>query len=378
MGLASLFRRKTNYFNPKIQPKCVYCQYGRRQRENGLIFCEKKGPMEQDDSCNKFLYAPLKRIPVKQLQNEGVPIDEELYVEIDYEAAEAAAAALEAKKAAEAQAKAEEERRLREQAEAAEKKRQEEQAAADRAKAQEETRRMIAEAEAAARAEAEAARAEAQRIAQEQAVTEAEQQAKAEEQQQALQFVQTVQEEIQGINEIIPPSEDAESAIDEAERLAREEAERKKAQRRAAAVGAADVPQIAVEPIPEEVNTDKPIMEEPAPEFSQPQESAMPEESAVHEDSAIQLEDTLQNIAGLDMSVFENLEDVSISEDELEFSDLEDFDQDLADLEVKPEDADEIEAMRDESAHLVAPTKKKSGGTQMPPASAFLNQKKKK
>ena len=165
MGLASLFRRRTNYFNPKIEPKCAYCQYGRRQRENGLILCDKKGPMEQDASCNKFQYAPLKRIPVKQLQNEGTPLDEELYVAIDYEAAEAAAAALEAKKIAEAKAREEAERKAREEAEEAERKRQEEEAAVARAQAQEETRRMIAEAEAAARAEAEAiaaARAEAE------------------------------------------------------------------------------------------------------------------------------------------------------------------------------------------------------------------------
>lgn len=82
MGLSSLFQKKTAYFDKKITPKCGYCQYGRRAKSGENILCEKQGIMNEDASCPKFVYSPLKRIPVKQLHNEGAVGDEEMYVEI--------------------------------------------------------------------------------------------------------------------------------------------------------------------------------------------------------------------------------------------------------------------------------------------------------
>ena len=136
MDLSSLFGKKTNYFNKKIEPQCAYCQFGRRTKDDGRILCEKQGLMDETKSCNKFAYSPLKRIPVKQMNIEGALSDEEMYAEINEEELEEKAKA--AKAAADAEAKAAEEAA---KAEAA-------------AKAQ-------AEAEAAARAAEEAARAEA-------------------------------------------------------------------------------------------------------------------------------------------------------------------------------------------------------------------------
>lgn len=152
MGLASLFRKKTNYFRTTIEPQCAYCQYGSRGKseDSSMILCDKKGPMKETDSCKKFCYSPLKRIPVKQLNIEGIDSASEMYVEINEEE-------LAAKQAAAAKAEAAE--KARAEKKAAEAKAQEE--AAAKAKAEAEAKAK-AEAEAKAKAEAEAkAKAEA-------------------------------------------------------------------------------------------------------------------------------------------------------------------------------------------------------------------------
>lgn len=122
MGFSDLFK-KTNYFDPKMNPQCSYCQFGKRTKEGGRIFCEKKGLMEETASCSKFVYSPLKRIPVKQLEIEGALVDDEMYVEVNDDqptAAEKEKAEAAAKAEAEAQAKAEAEAKAAaEEAEAA-------------------------------------------------------------------------------------------------------------------------------------------------------------------------------------------------------------------------------------------------------------------
>ncbi len=147
MGLASLFRKKTNYFNKSITPQCAYCQFGKRTKDGGKILCDKKGIMNETASCNKFVYSPLKRIPVKQLEIEGALTEEEMFVEISEEEAAAKEAAVKAaaekeraQEEAAAKARAEEEAKRAAEAEAA-------------ARAEEEARRAAAEAEAAAKAE---------------------------------------------------------------------------------------------------------------------------------------------------------------------------------------------------------------------------------
>lgn len=82
MGLGDLFKKKTNYFDKKIEPKCTYCAHGKRTKDGNRILCASKGLMEEDASCNKFEYSPLKRVPVKQLNNEGFVADEEMYIEV--------------------------------------------------------------------------------------------------------------------------------------------------------------------------------------------------------------------------------------------------------------------------------------------------------
>ncbi len=85
MGLTSLFQRKANYFDKKITPQCGYCQHGKRTKTGSRILCEHKGLMDETSSCSKFVYSPLKRIPVKQLNIEGAVADEEMYAEVKEE-----------------------------------------------------------------------------------------------------------------------------------------------------------------------------------------------------------------------------------------------------------------------------------------------------
>ena len=56
---------KIKLFGKKIEPACIYCQYGRVNQEGDRVFCLKKGIVNAFGSCRAFLYDPLKRIPKK-------------------------------------------------------------------------------------------------------------------------------------------------------------------------------------------------------------------------------------------------------------------------------------------------------------------------
>ena len=81
MGLFSIFSGGAKYFDKHIGPKCDYCQFGKRTKDGNKVLCEKRGLVEQTYSCNKFIYSPLKRIPVKQLNFVGSIADEDIYIE---------------------------------------------------------------------------------------------------------------------------------------------------------------------------------------------------------------------------------------------------------------------------------------------------------
>ncbi len=91
MGLFDIFKKKTYYFDKNIAPSCSYCQFGKRTKDGGRILCEKQGLMEETQSCKQFIYAPLKRIPTKQLKIEGALTEEEMYLELPPEVIEALA-----------------------------------------------------------------------------------------------------------------------------------------------------------------------------------------------------------------------------------------------------------------------------------------------
>lgn len=62
---------KKKYFGNNIPPRCEYCTYGTRAKDGGKVLCEKRGLVDGTSSCSKYLYSPLKRIPVKQLNIPG-------------------------------------------------------------------------------------------------------------------------------------------------------------------------------------------------------------------------------------------------------------------------------------------------------------------
>ncbi len=80
MDLFSIFKGG-KYFDKHMAPKCDYCQFGRRAKDGNKVLCEKRGLVDCNYSCNKFVYSPLKRIPVKQLNFVGSLADEDIYIE---------------------------------------------------------------------------------------------------------------------------------------------------------------------------------------------------------------------------------------------------------------------------------------------------------
>lgn len=80
MDLFSIFKGG-KYFDKHIEPKCDYCQFGKRAKDGNKVLCEKRGLVNCSDSCGKFIYSPLKRIPVKQLNFVGSLADDDIYIE---------------------------------------------------------------------------------------------------------------------------------------------------------------------------------------------------------------------------------------------------------------------------------------------------------
>ena len=85
MGIMSIFKPNKKYFSKTIPPKCDYCHFGKRARSGNKVLCEKSGLVDCTYSCGKFVYSPLKRIPVKQLKFAGSLADEDIYIESAYE-----------------------------------------------------------------------------------------------------------------------------------------------------------------------------------------------------------------------------------------------------------------------------------------------------
>lgn len=80
MGILSMFK-KGNYFDKSIAAKCDYCKFGKRAKDGNKIICEHRGLVDPNNSCGKFEYSPLKRIPVKQLNFVGSLADDDIYIE---------------------------------------------------------------------------------------------------------------------------------------------------------------------------------------------------------------------------------------------------------------------------------------------------------
>lgn len=52
-------------FNKTIPHYCMYCQHGTTLGFTDEIICNKHGVMNKFDTCRKYTYDPIKRIPSK-------------------------------------------------------------------------------------------------------------------------------------------------------------------------------------------------------------------------------------------------------------------------------------------------------------------------
>ncbi len=57
---------KKKLFGNNIKPACKYCANGKPASDD-KIQCAKFGEVKSYDSCKKFEYSPLKRIPKKEV-----------------------------------------------------------------------------------------------------------------------------------------------------------------------------------------------------------------------------------------------------------------------------------------------------------------------
>ena len=51
------------FFDRSIRPACAYCAHARQISGGAEIFCIKKGVCKPEDSCRRYSYDPLKRVP---------------------------------------------------------------------------------------------------------------------------------------------------------------------------------------------------------------------------------------------------------------------------------------------------------------------------
>jgi hypothetical protein len=51
-------------FDKEIPKICALCLYGQDYGENAIL-CSKKGPVNPEEHCSKFVYDPLRRKPAK-------------------------------------------------------------------------------------------------------------------------------------------------------------------------------------------------------------------------------------------------------------------------------------------------------------------------
>ena len=66
---------KKQYYGSKIAPACAYCLYGMPASDPKMVLCRLKGVVSPFSSCRRFCYAPLRRVPHRQVLPELDPKD---------------------------------------------------------------------------------------------------------------------------------------------------------------------------------------------------------------------------------------------------------------------------------------------------------------
>ena len=54
-------------FGNHIEPACRHCRLGKDTSDGQKVLCEKAGVVAPSYYCKRYIYAPLKRIPTRQM-----------------------------------------------------------------------------------------------------------------------------------------------------------------------------------------------------------------------------------------------------------------------------------------------------------------------
>ena len=57
---------KQRYFGKRVAPACAYCKLGSLTADGRTVVCARKGVTAPYDSCSRYRYDPLKRVPARQ------------------------------------------------------------------------------------------------------------------------------------------------------------------------------------------------------------------------------------------------------------------------------------------------------------------------
>ena len=63
-------------FQKNIEPRCAYCKRGALLADD-RVMCMKKGIVSTANSCRKFRYDPLKRVPPKPVKADFSALKDE-------------------------------------------------------------------------------------------------------------------------------------------------------------------------------------------------------------------------------------------------------------------------------------------------------------
>ena len=58
---------KNELFGKHIDPACCYCEYSTPTPNPAQLNCRFKGKVEPAESCRRFEYDPLRRVPTRQI-----------------------------------------------------------------------------------------------------------------------------------------------------------------------------------------------------------------------------------------------------------------------------------------------------------------------
>ena len=58
--------KNQEYIHNEYPRCCKYCENGVLSFDESVVLCEKKGIVDPEDCCKRFVYDPLKRVPLER------------------------------------------------------------------------------------------------------------------------------------------------------------------------------------------------------------------------------------------------------------------------------------------------------------------------